>query len=141
MLARWLEQHCRPEQLIPIALRLGTVPMPRGLNPALRSELVGLRLPLPSARLKLDTGDSRLALAESVLAEEGLQMKQLQVKGIRELFFSKGERAALCVPANLRYGSAEDDRRPGRKKLHLAFDLPRGSYATLIVKRITDRGA
>jgi tRNA pseudouridine13 synthase len=26
---------------------------------------------------------------------------------------------------------------PGRKKLVLRFELPRGSYATLIVKRIT----
>ena len=30
MLARWLEQHCPPEQLIAVRLQLGDVPMPRG---------------------------------------------------------------------------------------------------------------
>jgi len=32
---------------------------------------------------------------------------------------------------------AADERHPGRLKLTLGFDLPRGAYATLIVKRIT----
>ncbi len=136
MLARWLEQHCRPEQLLDVALRLGTVPMHRHLDPAVRAGLATLELPLPSARLKLEAGDPRLALVESVLAEEGLTLQQMQVKGLREVFFSKGERAALCLPAELRYEHAADERHPRKRKLILSFDLPRGSYATLIVKRI-----
>ena len=34
--------------------------------------------------------------------------------------------------------TAADELHPGRRKLVLSFDLPRGSYATLIVKRITN---
>jgi tRNA(Glu) U13 pseudouridine synthase TruD len=30
----------------------------------------------------------------------------------------------------------DDERHSGRRKLRLHFDLPRGSYATLIVKRL-----
>ncbi|HKM53976.1 MAG TPA: tRNA pseudouridine(13) synthase TruD, partial [Isosphaeraceae bacterium] len=64
------------------------------------------------------------------------QLSQLQIKGIREMFFSKGERAALCLPADLRWDLEQDELQPGRQKAILSFDLPRGCYATLIVKRI-----
>jgi tRNA pseudouridine13 synthase len=137
MLARWLEQHCRPEQLLRISLRLGEVPMHRELDADQHAELAALQLPLPSARLKLEPDDPRRPVVESVLAEEGLELKQLQVKGIREMFFSKGERAALCRPVELAAEILPDERHPGRRKAVLSFDLPRGAYATLIVKRVT----
>jgi tRNA pseudouridine13 synthase len=136
MLARWLVQHCRPEQLLPVHLRLGNVPFPRRLDPEQLAGLAPLQLPLPSARTKLAADDPRWPLVDSVLAEEGLVLSQLQVKGIRELFFSKGERAALCRPAGLSCELQPDEVNKGREKAILAFDLPRGSYATLIVKRI-----
>jgi tRNA pseudouridine13 synthase len=94
-------------------------------------------LPLPSARARLDPADPGTPLVQSVLAEEGLALDQLKVKGVRELFFSKGERAALCRPEDLRSEAGPDDLHPRRQRLVLDFDLPRGSYATLIVKRIT----
>ena len=97
-------------------------------------------LPLPSARLKLDPADPRAGLVQAVLAEEGLELKQMQVKGVREMFFSKGERPALCRPANLEAARAADELNAGREKLTLGFELPRGSYATLVVKRVTAEG-
>ncbi|HXG08443.1 MAG TPA: tRNA pseudouridine(13) synthase TruD [Gemmataceae bacterium] len=136
-LARWLRQHCRPEQLLPVTLRLGEVPMHRGLDAEQFRQLRDLSLPLPSARLKMDPSDPRLAPVLEVLAEEGLTLRQLRIKGIRELFFSKGERAALCLPAGLEGRAESDELHPGRQKLVLAFELPRGSYATLIIKRIS----
>jgi tRNA pseudouridine13 synthase len=137
VLARWLHEHCRPGQLLPVPLRLGTLPMVRRLDEAQRQELARLVLPLPSARARLDPADPRTPFVQSVLAEEGLALEQLKVKGVRELFFSKGDRAALCRPEGVRCEAAPDDLHPGRQRLVLAFDLPRGSYATLIVKRIT----
>ncbi|OAI49942.1 hypothetical protein AYO44_18150 [Planctomycetaceae bacterium SCGC AG-212-F19] len=136
MLARWLEEHARPEQLVGVRQRLGDVPFHRGLDPAQRAELAALQLPLPSARLKLPADDPRLPLVQGILAEEGLELKQMQVKGIRELFFSKGERAALCMPSDLHCETAPDELHPGRQKASLSFELSRGSYATLLVKRI-----
>ncbi len=137
MLARWLRRNLRPEQLLTVPLRLGDVPMYRGLDAEQRRDLEALALPLPSARLRLDAADGRAALVQEVLAEEGLELRQLQVKGIREMFFSKGERAALCLPQRLEYDSGPDERNPGRRQLTLTFELPRGCYATLLVKRIT----
>jgi tRNA pseudouridine13 synthase len=138
MLARWLEQHCRPEQLRPLALKLGPLPAHLNLEPSQRQALAELHLPLPSARLHLADDDPVRPLVEGVLAEEGLRLRDLQVKGVRSLFFSKGERAGLCLPAALVQESAADDRHPGQWKLTLRFELPRGAYATLIVKRILD---
>src|SRR5262249_15571604 len=126
MLAQSVAERCRPEQVVAVALKLGTLPMWRGLDDGQRRDFEGLTLPLPSARLKIDTADPRAGLVQGVLAEEGLELKQMQVKGIRELFFSKGERAALCRPTSLGALPAADELNAGREKLTLAFELPRG---------------
>jgi tRNA pseudouridine13 synthase len=137
MLARWLREHCRPEQLREVELRLGPVPFPAGLDDDQRQALVGLQLPLPSARLKMSETDPLAPLVNGVLAEEGLTLHEMQVRGVRELFFSRGERAALCVPGGLTAEFGPDELRPGRHRLALAFDLPRGCYATMVVKALT----
>ena len=59
---------------------------------------------------------------------------------MRQPFFSKGERAALFHPTSVTTAIAPDDLYPGRKKLSLGFDLPKGAYATLVVKRCTQIG-
>jgi len=140
MLARWIEGRCRPEQIVRVDAKLGPVPMWHGLDEGQRRDVAGLLLPLPSARLKLDPADPRASLVQSVLADEGLELAQMQVKGVRELFFSKGERAAWCLPAGLESAGAADDLNAEREKLTLGFELPRGSYATLVVKRIASGG-
>jgi tRNA pseudouridine13 synthase len=137
MLAWCIRDRALPEQLISVTLRLGEVPMVRNLGEEQRNQLAGLILPLPSARIALDPADPRLRPLEFVLCEEGIEREQLKLKGFREMFFSKGERAAWCWAANLHSETKADDKHPGREKLALGFELPRGSYATMLVKRIT----
>jgi tRNA pseudouridine13 synthase len=137
MLAWTLRRLCRPEQLTPVALRLGEVPFFQNLDDEQQARLHALTLPLPSARLHLEPDDPSAEVVQAVMAEEGLQLRDLRVKGIRELFFSKGERAAVLVPSAVSSETADDERNAGRKKLVLRFELPRGCYATLIVKRVT----
>ncbi len=136
ILARWLELNIPTEDLIPVALRLGDVPMPKRLSPELLARVAQTSLPLPSARTRFADDDPIKPIVDAVLAEEGLTLADMQIKGVREMFFSKGDRPAHVMPGNLRWSATDDDTRPGRKKLTLAFELPRGSYATLIVKRI-----
>ncbi|HWG42876.1 MAG TPA: tRNA pseudouridine(13) synthase TruD [Gemmataceae bacterium] len=138
MLAHWLRTHLRPEQLRPVALRLGDVPFQQHLDAEQQLALASLQLPLPSSRLKLDDADPRAELVRTVLAEEGLELRQMQIKGIREMFFSRGERAALCLPRELTHEFAADEKHRGRDKLMLSFELPRGCYATLIVKAVAE---
>jgi tRNA pseudouridine13 synthase len=137
MLARWLHEHCPSAHLVSIRLRLGDVPMHRNLEDEVVQALAALTLPLPTSRSRLDPSDSRAALLEAVLAEEGLRLEQLKLKGSRKMFFSKGERPALCRPAGLSFQEEPDELHTGKSKLILAFELPRGCYATLIVKRIS----
>jgi tRNA pseudouridine13 synthase len=79
-----------------------------------------------------------LKLITDVLGEFGLELRQLRVKYPRDSFFSKGSRAAAVPVAPLEAQHADDDLYSGRKKLSLRFDLPRGSYATILVKRLTE---
>ena len=136
LLAAWLRRHCQADRLRPVALRLGEVPFHAGLEEETLRQLAALSLPLMSARLKLADEDPLAALVQEVMAEEGLALRDMQVRGIRELFFSRGERPALCLPTGLQHSFEDDELRSGRHKLRLGFDLPRGSYATLIVKRL-----
>jgi tRNA pseudouridine13 synthase len=71
-----------------------------------------------------------------ILAEEGLARDQLKIPGLRDWFFSRGERPALCLPESLVFEADNDEHNAGLKKLSLAFELPRGAYATLLVKRL-----
>jgi tRNA pseudouridine13 synthase len=141
MLAARLESNLPPEQRLAVRLRLGDVPMHRQLTVEQRERLRTLTLPLPSARLPLDPAAEWAPLVEGVLAAEGLRLSDMRIKGVRKPFFSKGERAALCEPAGLRDEADDDELHASRSKLTLSFDLPRGSYATLIVKRVTTPGS
>ncbi len=138
MLARWLQRHCRAEQLRPLLLRLGEVPAHEGLDADCQNELAALSLPLPSARWKPEPADPHVALVTEVLAEDGLELSRLKVPGSRDLFFSRGERPALCLPQSVGAQLETDELNRGRTRLNLRFDLPRGAYATLVVKRIVD---
>ena len=113
MLARWLREHCRSEQTVLVPLRLGVVPMHRGLDPAQLTELSALQLPLPTARTPLDPADPRAELLAAILREEGLEQDQLKLRGFREMFFSKGERAARCLPSQLGAEVQADEHHTG----------------------------
>lgn len=140
MLANWLESTYRPGQLLRVLLRAGPVPMHRNLHDEQRAALANLCLPLLSARIALEPADPVAPLVDAVLAEEGLEIAQLKLKGFRNLFFSKGQRAGMCAPIGLAAAASTDENHAGRDKLILSFELPRGCYATLLVKRITARG-
>jgi tRNA pseudouridine13 synthase len=137
MLALWLEAHARADQLLKVTLRLGVFPMQRALDEQQRAELRALRLPLPSARVRLEPGAPGAREMEEVLCGEGITLEQMKLKGLRQMFFSKGDRAALCMPEGIGTEAAEDELNKGREKLTLTFEMSRGSYATMLVKRIT----
>ena len=136
ILSAWLQQHVDLARLFSVPLATANVPFFSELTDAERTLLAGTPLPLPSARLKLEPGPI-LTLYEQVLADEGLSLRELRVKYPRDAFFSKGERAALLIPRELRIHSGDDDLYPGRSRVTLQFVLPRGCYATILVKRLT----
>lgn len=135
-LTAYLRQHFPAERLHEFALASGTSVFVKGLTEAETTELTGVQLPLPSARQKLEEGPLA-ELLNGVLAEEGIEQRELRVKYPRDSFFSKGQRAALIRIGNLQAEISDDELYPKRQKLRLSFELPRGSYATMVVKRLS----
>lgn len=137
LLDQWLRRTLPSDALSSVQLRLGPVSVPSRLPDDVKDRWEAMRLPLPSARLKPPPDTDWLPLVEEVLAEEGLTLAKLKVPGMDKPFFSKGDRAGCVRPVGLSVEPADDELNRGRRKLTLRFDLPRGSYATMLVKRIT----
>jgi len=139
MLTRRLTENAVPESIIPFELNSGPACFVTSfLSPWSGSVASPIEdeLPLPSARGKLEEGPT-LDLLNAVVAEEGLEKRQLRVKYPRDSFFSKSCRKTVIAIPELDFESADDELYPKRQKVKLAFDLPRGSYATILVKRLT----
>ena len=132
-LAHWLRGHFPPETLGSIPLHRGPLPVPTLTS----TEWEALVLPLPSARLKPPADAPWLPQLDAVMAEEGLTLAQMKIKGMDRPYFSKGDRAGCVRPTGWSCTADADDLNRGRRMLTLRFELPRGCYATMLVKRIT----
>ena len=137
MLDRWLRQTFPDDALGTVRLKLGDRAVPTAVPDDMREKWESLTLPLPSARMKPQPGEEWAALAEAVLAEDGLTLATMRVPGMQKPYFAKGDRPGCLRPTDLRAEPGDDELNRGRRKLTLRFDLPRGSYATMIVKRVT----
>jgi tRNA pseudouridine13 synthase len=136
-LAARLGQSIPASRTFPVQLATSQVSFFTELTESESTDLQGLALPLPSARLHLDPGPL-LDLYETILAEQGLALRELRVKYPRDSFFSKGERTAIVRPTEFKIGRQDaDELNEGRHRLTLEFVLPRGSYATIVIKRLT----
>jgi tRNA pseudouridine13 synthase len=137
MLAAWLTSTLGAAHLTALDLKLGPLPAPVRVPDEQQAAWEALTLPLPSARVKPEAGAHWLPVVEAVLKTEGLTLAELKIKGMQKPFFSKGERAACVRPSNVSQDTGPDELNRGRVKLELRFDLPRGCYATLVVKRVS----
>lgn len=102
------------------------------------ARLKELKIVLPSARISIDEIEDPLVKQSlvDVLQSRELELRAVRVKHPRDSFFSKGHRAALITLDGIQHSAEPDDIHPYRKKLALKFDLPRGSYATMVIKRL-----
>jgi len=75
--------------------------------------------------------------ALSVLERENQTLADLRVKDAPQIHFDHEERPLLVHPGKLVVGEArKDELNRGRLRVNLAFTLPPGAYATLVVKRL-----
>lgn len=110
------------------------LPVYRRLSEDLLASLRGVRLPLLHHRVRFDD-PAVAALAEALLREEGLQVRDLKARVIEKAYLGKGARALLLLPQEASWGPVEaDEHFAGRCKLTVRFFLPRGGYATLLLK-------
>jgi len=117
---------------------LGTLAFYDELNPTDAKYLSKLVIPAPGPDAEFASERASRATTQ-VLAREGLDLDHLELKlRIRGVFFKAYPRKAVVVPERLKASSPGlDDIYPGRKKLVLSFFLPPGSYATMLIKRLS----
>ncbi|CAN5341057.1 tRNA pseudouridine(13) synthase TruD [soil metagenome] len=133
MLARWLTVRSKPESLTMLETRMGPLPSPMVSCEGWES----LELPLPSNRMKNEVNDDIRGLIDAVLAEDGITLDKMKVPGMQKPYFSKGLRIACLKPEAMAMEPGDDELNRGRKSMTLRFELPRGAYATMVIKRIT----
>jgi tRNA pseudouridine13 synthase len=89
---------------------------------------------LPHHRAGYDDPELK-EIVSQVLAEEGLGLSDLKARILKKAYLSRAKRTLLLFPADAAAEKATPDERfPGRSRITLSFALPRGSYATLVVK-------
>lgn len=138
ILSRWLiRRHTEADG--PLRRRrylVGEMVFPERLSMELRAELGTLKLPVPASDSVIADPAIR-AMVEDVLAEEGIRLDHLRVRKIPGLSVQATERSAWVLPEGLAAAPAEpDDLNPGRCSIGLEFFLPRGAYATVLIKRL-----
>jgi tRNA pseudouridine13 synthase len=106
----------------------------RTLSPADHDRLAELAIPLMTPSQKYE-GPAAEIVAR-LLAEEGVEPRQFRLKKLEKTFFGKGLRDVIMAPAGLKAVAGDDDLNVGRKKMTLSFELPKGSYATVVLKRL-----
>ncbi len=137
VLAEAIRTSCPEECRVEVPLSQGPAPFFRSLVAEAALDLTTLEIPFPSARSIYEDDAPITVITDRVLEREGLTRVDLKIKHPRDSFFSKGERSALVRPTDVSSTEVEDDMYRGQRALRLAFSLPRGCYATILVKRIT----
>jgi tRNA pseudouridine13 synthase len=77
------------------------------------------------------------SLFGDILKERGLNLGAFRTKALRKVYFRSFQRKALIIPEDLQiHGAGIDELHPGRMKWTVSFVLPRGSYGTMLIKRL-----
>jgi len=93
------------------------------------------QLPLPSAR-QHQWPEGSLETLESVVEELGLAVRELRLKFPRDTFFSRGQRDILLYARDFKANWENSETQSQQSDWKLAFQLPRGAYATMIIRQL-----
>ncbi len=124
------------QRLVAIRYQAGTLLFPRELDGGQARLLRHRTFPLlaPATRFE-DPAVERAAL--SVLAREDMKLSDLAVPSTPEIHFEPEERPLLVHPGRLTVAEPKaDELNRGKLRVNVAFTLPPGAYATLVVKRL-----
>jgi len=99
--------------------------------------LLALDLPTCAASMVFPSDRTRDIFA-GILRGRNLKFGDFRTRALHRVYFKSFPRPAAVVPENpviLEKGADEFNR--GRRRLTLSFSLPRGSYATILIKRLS----
>jgi tRNA pseudouridine13 synthase len=94
-------------------------------------------LVLPTAAHNAKMPDDLTAgIYARILEDRGVKKPMFNKMKVRRAFFKANARSLIVRPADLSAEALADELNSGEKKVVLNFTLPRGSYATMLLKRL-----
>jgi tRNA pseudouridine13 synthase len=133
---RYLRDQVGITRLVSIRYQAGTLLFPRALEAAEARDLRDRTFPLLAPGAPLEDPAIRAA-ALSVLEREEMTLDDLKVPNAPQIHFDHEERPMFVKPGKLVVSEAKaDEETKGRLRVNVAFTLPPGAYATLVVKRL-----
>jgi tRNA pseudouridine13 synthase len=124
------------QHMVSIRYQAGSLVFPRELDGETARRLQRMTFPLlgPDSTFS-DPQVEKAALAP--LGREDMTLASLVIPRTPEIHFDHEERPLIAHPDRLTVGDVRpDDLNDGRSKVNVAFTLPPGAYATLVVKRL-----
>jgi len=123
--------------LYPLPYRFGELLFYRHLPEKSRAYLLNCSIPSPAPKSQFPP-EVRLIM-EDVLKREDLTIDKLKLRlKLRGIYFKPFERKAICLPSEMAISELKEDELYSNKfKLEVSFFLPPGSYATVLIKRLT----
>ncbi|MEW6089186.1 MAG: tRNA pseudouridine(13) synthase TruD [bacterium] len=94
-----------------------------------------LYLPAPDSRVKMPD-ELSLSVYNGILEDNGLKPSVFGKMKISQAFFKSFKRKAIIIPGKFSFTVLDDEIYKGKQKLVLKFTLPRGSYGTMLIKRL-----
>src|SRR5512133_1562723 len=122
--------------LVSLKYQAGTLLFPRELDADQARALRDRTFPLLAPSTTFDDPVVERA-ALSVLGREDQSLADLAIPGTPEIHFDPEDRPLVVFPGRLAVGEAKrDELNRDRLRVNVAFTLPPGAYATLVVKRL-----
>ncbi len=132
-----MRRYCRKEKKLESAPGLfGEYLFPLDLSSLKKETFLSLILPLMDSHKKSFPDDEMEKILEFILKEREISPAAFNCRGLRQAFFKASERKIWVLPEAYNQKIFPDDRFPERFKTDLCFELPRGSYATMLIKKI-----
>ena len=126
-------RECR---LFEIPCRTGSLPQYDGLTPDDLAFLSELQIPTAAADMPPMPGETG-AILSRILFERGVRLSKFRLPEIPQAYFASFARPAVVVPGEMKWEEAPDRLFSGKLMLTLGFFLPRGSFATMLIKSIS----
>jgi tRNA pseudouridine13 synthase len=134
--SRLLRGGVDSSQRLRIATLAGDVLAWKYLAPERETKLVAMRTPLYGPDGDGGSEPFRRAMQEE-LREAGLVREDFLTNEVPGMIWKEEPRAVFVKPTDVEDAQIEpDDLNPGKVKVTLQFALPRGAYATMMIKRL-----
>ncbi|MCZ7605422.1 MAG: tRNA pseudouridine(13) synthase TruD [Planctomycetota bacterium] len=121
----------------PVKYKAGVLAFYRELPEELLARWRAVELPLPGPGTRLREFPDAAPHLQAVLDAEGITLEQLSLPELERTGFKASARKALLWPKGLELGEPQpDELNPGAKKVVVKFELGRGSFGTMVTRRL-----